>query len=119
VIEVSLIGSPPEVKVTTGILIGSLAVIERVTTSPTLASVSVELLEEILTLDSEGAVTSSTGTITILSIRISPLMTAAPVFFLNLNPRSSTVPVHVATELISIWYVLKSESLVERPSSEL
>ena len=56
VTDVSVIATPPDLKVTTGVDIVSLAVNESVTLSPTAASVDVELFDAILTLLNVGAV---------------------------------------------------------------
>ena len=55
----SVIAAPPDWKVTTGVLIASLAVNVRVNTSSALAKVVVELLEAMLTELSVGAVVSN------------------------------------------------------------
>ena len=54
----SVIVAPPELKVTTGVAIVSEAVKVRVTTSPAIARVDVELFEAMLTELSVGAVFS-------------------------------------------------------------
>ena len=58
VTEVSLISSPPDLNVTTGVPIVSLAVNERVTTLSTLAKVVVELSDAMLTELSVGTALS-------------------------------------------------------------
>jgi hypothetical protein len=68
VIEESLTAAPPEVKVTTGVLMDSLAVIVNVITSLAFAKVLVLLEDEILTALKVGAVVSTADTIAISSI---------------------------------------------------
>ena len=71
VTDVSVIAAPPDLKVTTGVDIVSLAVNVSVTLLPTAASVDVELFDAILTLLNVGAVLSN---VTLPP----PLVTAVP-----------------------------------------
>ena len=73
VIDVSVTAALPDSKVTTGVLIVSLAVKVSVTTSATFASVVVELLDAIATLLKVGTVLSN---VTLPD----PLVTAVPAF---------------------------------------
>ena len=71
VIDVSVTAALPDSKVTTGVLIVSLAVKVSVTTSATFASVVVELLDAIATLLKVGTVSSNVTP---------PPVTAVPAF---------------------------------------
>ena len=93
----SLTAAPPDLKVTTGVLIISLAVIVKVTTLPTPATVLLALLEAILTALTVGAVVSFTGTTAILSMKIVPAATPVePSTFVGLNLTCCIVPVQLA-----------------------
>ena len=70
-----MIASPPDVKVTVGILIDSLAVNVKEIVSPAFAFVVVELSEAMATLDRVGAVVSTAGKIAISSMKIVPALT--------------------------------------------
>ena len=77
VTEVSVIAAPPDLNVTTGVPIVSLAVSVRVITSPSFATVVMALFETMLTLLSVGVVVSMPA-VTLVEFDVA--VTAVPAF---------------------------------------